>query len=211
MFDEIYPVFVLPCERFYEAKFVTSGDIDDFVAALPVKEMVDLTHTVMSRELTDEPRTMEEEADIHNYVWMLRWLETSMEISEISRSDFKARMQFYSKTIPDYRVFLDKHVECHIGMETDLSVTEEAIDRHRDQGLRLEKKYNMIVRMMSALDVVDAMADQLKTFTHTWVCKCQKCVYYSSEDWVRDQPCVLEYTTLKSHSKKFWFSRSAGP
>jgi len=91
-------------------------------------------------------------------------------------------MQFYSGTIPGYREFLDKHVECHIDLETDLSATKEAVDRHRDQGLRLEKKYNTIVRMVSALDVVDATADQLKTLAHMWVCKCQKCVYYSSQD-----------------------------
>jgi len=78
-------ISTMPCLlQFYEAKFESSGDIDDFVAALPVKEMVDLTHTVMSRELSDAPRTTEEEANIHNYVWMLRWLETSMEISEVS-------------------------------------------------------------------------------------------------------------------------------
>ncbi|EGZ24060.1 hypothetical protein PHYSODRAFT_375495, partial [Phytophthora sojae] len=53
----------------------STDDVDDFIAARPVKEMYDVYKKVFDDTATKE--------DIHEYVWMLRWLQTSMELSKV--------------------------------------------------------------------------------------------------------------------------------
>ncbi|KAE9159367.1 hypothetical protein PF002_g32875 [Phytophthora fragariae] len=73
-FDEIYPVFVHASGRVTEPDFESSGDVDDFIAALPVKEM---------REVYRDVCLGGSEECVHNFLWMMRWLRTCMELSEV--------------------------------------------------------------------------------------------------------------------------------
>jgi hypothetical protein len=73
-FDSIYPVYV-PTDRrenLTESKHGSTLDVDDFVAAMPVKEMHEVHLDIFGGEEC-----------VHNYFWMIRWLRTSMEISEV--------------------------------------------------------------------------------------------------------------------------------
>ncbi|EEY65309.1 uncharacterized protein PITG_21544, partial [Phytophthora infestans T30-4] len=51
----------------------STADVDDFVAALPVKEMRDI----------DKNLSLRGENYLHDYLWMMRWLRTCMELSEV--------------------------------------------------------------------------------------------------------------------------------
>lgn len=48
--------------------------MDDFIAALPVKEMHDLYQAICFKG---------KEECVHNFFWMMRWLRTCMELSEV--------------------------------------------------------------------------------------------------------------------------------
>ncbi|KAF4130036.1 hypothetical protein GN958_ATG20775, partial [Phytophthora infestans] len=63
-----------------ETKFRSTADVDDFVAALPVKEMRDI----------DKNLSLRGENYLHDYLWMMRWLRTCMELSEIGSNKTRA-------------------------------------------------------------------------------------------------------------------------
>ncbi|KAE9320943.1 hypothetical protein PF008_g17926 [Phytophthora fragariae] len=115
-FDEIYPVFVHASGRVTEPDFESSGDVDDFIAALPVKEM---------REVYRDVCLGGSEECVHNFLWMMRWLRTCMELSEIERPNIRARLRYYRCLLGCQRVKLDQHIERHIAMKADSSVTDE--------------------------------------------------------------------------------------
>ncbi|EGZ10024.1 hypothetical protein PHYSODRAFT_523441, partial [Phytophthora sojae] len=54
-------------------------DIDDFIIALPVKEMNDL-YVAICRGEDDRA---------HNFIWMMRWQEPCMELSEVSQNVYR--------------------------------------------------------------------------------------------------------------------------
>ncbi|RAW22926.1 hypothetical protein PC110_g20641 [Phytophthora cactorum] len=79
----------------------SSGDVDLFVAALPVKEMYDLHVGVTCRCKAES---------VHNYLWMLRWLDLSMELSQIGRPHIRARMKAFNSCLLTSR-HLNEHIE----------------------------------------------------------------------------------------------------
>jgi hypothetical protein len=73
-FDSLYPVFV-PSDRraqLTEGKHGSTWDVDDFIFALPVKEMDAVRLGICGGDEC-----------VHNFFWMVRWLKTSMELSEV--------------------------------------------------------------------------------------------------------------------------------
>ncbi|EGZ05202.1 hypothetical protein PHYSODRAFT_534471, partial [Phytophthora sojae] len=54
-------------------------DIDDFIIALPVKQMNDLYVAICRGE---DDRAL-------NFIWMMRWQETCMELSEVSQNVYR--------------------------------------------------------------------------------------------------------------------------
>ncbi|EGZ06480.1 hypothetical protein PHYSODRAFT_341739 [Phytophthora sojae] len=143
-FDNLYPVFATPSgrERRTEARCGTSIDIDDFIIALPVKEMNDLYVAICPGE----------DDRAHNFIWMMRWLETCMELSEEQ----------------------DEHIERSIAMEADPSTPHNTLMNHYKEGLDLQKRYNVVADLATAMDRVDMLADQLKDQAH-WTCSCENC------------------------------------
>ncbi|EGZ14129.1 hypothetical protein PHYSODRAFT_511317, partial [Phytophthora sojae] len=52
----------------------STEDVDELIVALPVKDM-DKLHKDISTAKSESA---------HNYLWMLRWLQTCLELSEVS-------------------------------------------------------------------------------------------------------------------------------
>ncbi|EGZ12249.1 hypothetical protein PHYSODRAFT_456793, partial [Phytophthora sojae] len=139
-----------------EARCGTSIDIDDFIIALPVKEMNDL-YVAIYRGENDRA---------HNFIWMMRWLETCMELSEITRPQTRARLKFINSNLLRYREEQDEHIERFIAMEAEPSTPQDTLMNHYKEGLDLQKHYNVVADLATAMDIVDMLADQLKDQAH---------------------------------------------
>ncbi|KAE9329954.1 hypothetical protein PR003_g15444 [Phytophthora rubi] len=187
-FDEIYPEFVHASGRVTEPDFESAGDVDDFIAALPVKEM---------REVYRDVCLGGSEECVHNFLWMMRWLRTCMELSEIERPNIQSRLRYYRCLLGRQRVKLDEHIERHIAMKADSNVTDEALERHCKEGLNWQTRRKVMFRLAAAMDVVDILVDQLKNEPHWKKCECAKCAYYSSPQWLQDRPDDLAPKALK--------------
>ncbi|KAF4131243.1 hypothetical protein GN958_ATG19498, partial [Phytophthora infestans] len=159
-FDSTYPVFVNPRGRKVEPKFRSTADVDDFVAALPDKEMRDI----------DKNLSLRGEKYFHDYLWMTRWL---IELSEL------------------------------IVMRADSAADRTTIEGHRRQGLRMEKRHDMIVWLVHAMNLIDQFADLLKYEPRWRSCDCKRCTYYRSPAWLKEKPKDLTPKTLTS--KRFPF------
>ncbi|EGZ17711.1 hypothetical protein PHYSODRAFT_502162, partial [Phytophthora sojae] len=166
-----------------EARCGTSIDIDDFIIALPVKEMNDL-YVAICRGEDDRA---------HNFIWMMRWLETCMELSEVSQN-VVSWLQ-------------DEHIERFIAMEADPSTPHDTLMNHYKEGLDLQKRYNVVADLATAMDRVDIQADQLKDQAR-WTCSCEKCAYYRSPQWLQEQPLGLAPQALRP--RWFWPPRYHG-
>lgn len=134
----------------------------------------------------------ENEAEcFHNYIWMMQWLKTSMELSQITRSMIQSRVLYLNAQLEAGRKVLDAHVEVYTAMRADGTVDESKLEDHRLSGFKLEAQYNSALYLSCAMDIVDMIADQLKNQQHWKKCDCGKCCYYRSTAWLRDQPADL--------------------
>ncbi|KAF4131240.1 hypothetical protein GN958_ATG19495, partial [Phytophthora infestans] len=176
-----------------EPKFRSTADVDDFVAALPVKEMRDI----------DKNLSLRGEKYLHDYLWITRWLRTCMELSEITRWDICARIQFLNDFILRYRFKQDQSTQQLIVMRADSAADKTTIEGHRRQGLRMEKRHNMIVWLVHAMNLIDQFADLLKYEPRWRSCDCKRCTYYRSPAWLKEKPKDLTPKTLTS--KRFPF------
>ncbi|OWY97139.1 hypothetical protein PHMEG_00032407, partial [Phytophthora megakarya] len=85
---------------------------------------------------------------LHDFVMMIEWLQTSMEISEVVRSavicymemgDFNNRLDFLHTYLRRSRTDLDKHVEDYIAMQADKSITPDIVYEHGMEGFNERK------------------------------------------------------------------------
>ncbi|GMF29284.1 unnamed protein product [Phytophthora fragariaefolia] len=130
-------------------------DIDDFIVALPMKEMNDLYVAICRGE--DE--------HAHNFIWTLSWLEACMEISEVTQDEVcirAARLKCINANLLRYREEQDEHIERFIAMEADPSTPHVTLMNHYKEGLDLQKRYNVVDDLATAMNKVDMLADQLK-------------------------------------------------
>ncbi|KAE9135551.1 hypothetical protein PF005_g10457 [Phytophthora fragariae] len=130
---------------------------------------------------------------VHNFLWMMRWLHTCMELSEIKRPNIRARLRYYRCCLGRQRVKLDEHFERHIAMKADPNDTE----RHCKEVLNWQTGHKVMFCLAAAMDVVDILADQLKNEPHWKKRECAKCAYYSSPQWLQDRPDDLASKALK--------------
>lgn len=156
-------------------------------------------------DLVDISRAKAE--SVHNYLWMLRWLDSCMELSEarrtlsistiiltylcllqISREDIRVRMRFHRASLLRRREFLDEHIEQYHQMCDDESTTWETIQTHVTPGRHQERWYNEKQDLLIAMDIVDMLAAEIP-HASTWKkCPCSMCGVYSSSEWQRIQP-----------------------
>ncbi|KAL4141179.1 hypothetical protein PRNP1_014301 [Phytophthora ramorum] len=133
-FDSLYPVYNDPDGRDvteYEfGRVPTHADVEDFISQLPVKEMYAIYEAVC----------LSKEEYMHEYLWMMDWLKTSMEISEIPRSQIQARMKFLTEYVLGKCDKLDAHHDRHLAMKADKTIAQEEVHQHGMQGYRMEKR-----------------------------------------------------------------------
>ncbi|KAE8880713.1 hypothetical protein PF010_g26262 [Phytophthora fragariae] len=140
-FDALYPVYVPSDEREFEPEFGSSRDVDDFVAALPVEQMVEI-NSQFSRFLTPT----------HEYYWMMQWLGVSMEISEISCELLQARVKYLDRRLEIEREKLNEHKARHASMLCNDNCDEEAILMHGHAGFQAEKKASFMLFLVKAVE-----------------------------------------------------------
>ncbi|POM71800.1 Hypothetical protein PHPALM_11583 [Phytophthora palmivora] len=111
-FDTLYPMFIPSRGRKFELSYGSSGDVDLFVASLPVKEMHQLHVDICKGN--DE--------SVHNYLWMVRWLDMCMELSEMC-DDNKVDCETLQKHVDEGR-----HHECRYNRYQDLLIAMDIVD-----------------------------------------------------------------------------------
>ncbi|KAL3657207.1 hypothetical protein V7S43_017867 [Phytophthora oleae] len=152
-FDTLLPLYITPLGRlFEEPRFNSSRDVVLFVLNMPVKEMHDLHDDIYSGK----------EESVHNFLWILQWLETSMEISETTRPMLRSDIHYLNATLVDMGKEMDSHVEEFIAMRADLSVDADTIEKHRLAGFKADIKYHRMSRLSIAADIIDMLADYLE-------------------------------------------------
>ncbi|KAF1795397.1 hypothetical protein GQ600_18519 [Phytophthora cactorum] len=124
----------------YESVCGSTWDVDDFVAWLPVKQMYDIYEGVY----------LFEDEFIHDFLWRMRWLQTSMEFSKYLNTNLEQK-----------REPLDKHIERRIAMESDTAIDAEMVYQHAMRGRYLQRNYNHALYLSIAMNVVDVLAHQI--------------------------------------------------
>ncbi|EGZ05201.1 hypothetical protein PHYSODRAFT_534633 [Phytophthora sojae] len=92
-------------------------------------------------------------------------------------------------------------------MEADPSTPHDTLMNHYKEGLDLQKRYNIVADLATAMDRVDMLADQLKDQAH-WTCSCEKRAYHRSPQWLQEQPLDLAPQALRP--RWFWPPRYHG-
>ncbi|KAF4141719.1 hypothetical protein GN958_ATG09093 [Phytophthora infestans] len=113
----------------------------------------------------DKNLSLRGEKYLHDYLWITRWLRTCMELSEITRWDICARIQFLNDFILRYRFKQDQSTQQLIVMRADSAADKTTIEGHRRQGLRMEKRHNMIVWLVHAMNLIDQFSGLTKIRT----------------------------------------------
>ncbi|KAE9275624.1 hypothetical protein PR003_g29285 [Phytophthora rubi] len=124
----------------------------------------------------------------HNYELKLTdWLNTSMEISQISVRLLHARLQYLEKNLGEMQLKLAKHKSHYQDMvrfrELDnyTNAAEEAISKHAQEGFQAEKHISFIVILIEAIKIVIPIAGDLDLMLCTMTpCECNQCEHYRS-------------------------------
>ncbi|KAE8967114.1 hypothetical protein PR002_g28164 [Phytophthora rubi] len=177
-FDALFPVYVPSDKRGqeFEPEFGSTQDVDDFVGSLPVKQMLEV-----------DTGYIEHEKFTHEFCWMVQWLNTSMEISQISVRLLHARLQYLEKNLGEMQLKLAKHKSHYQDMvrfrELDnyTNAAEEAISKHAQEGFQAEKHISFIVILIEAIKIVIPIAGDLDLMLCTMTpCECNQCEHYRS-------------------------------
>ncbi|EEY65417.1 uncharacterized protein PITG_16564 [Phytophthora infestans T30-4] len=146
-----------------ERSFGSYAGIDDFIGALPVKQMYKVYAELCAGK----------QDHLHEYIMMLRWLRSSMEISEVYLE--------YTRTK------LEEHYKCYKKMKADEAVDDEVIYLHKKDGFHKKRGYSIFVYLSMAMTVVNVLAKQIDKYE--WQqCQCTKCAYYRSPEWRQTRP-----------------------
>ncbi|KAG7383027.1 hypothetical protein PHYPSEUDO_004075 [Phytophthora pseudosyringae] len=133
---------------------------------------------------------------MHNYLWMIRWLNSCMELSEISRPIIRARLRLHRAGLLSKREYLDEHIERLHQMFADDSIDFETLRAHVVMGRRQEGLYYRIQHLLIVMDIVDMLAYQISHASTLKRCPCTKCVLNCSSDWLTIQPFGMSLEPL---------------
>ncbi|KAF1787340.1 hypothetical protein GQ600_9033 [Phytophthora cactorum] len=181
-FDKLYPLFVTPEGRLFD-EHGSSGDVDIFVAALPVKEVHDLYVDVINGK----------EEFMHNYLWMIRWLDSSMGLSEISHLSIRTRLNVLKDYLLEDRKYVDEHLRRYHTMCSDDSVALETLHYHEQEGRLYEIIYKRREVLVTVIGIVGKLADAIQHESIWKSCPCSKCDVYCSPEWLKTQSADTSY------------------
>ncbi|KAG1712390.1 hypothetical protein DVH05_000138 [Phytophthora capsici] len=133
---------------------------------------------------------------------MMQWLETRREVSEITRPMLRSFIHSLNAKLVDMGAAMDSHVEEFIAMKADSSVNADRIEKHRLEGFIAEIRYHRMSRLSIATGIVDMLVVYLENKLPRWLCKCDSCAYYRSDQWFKDQPCDLAIRGGREHGIK---------
>ncbi|ETO62646.1 hypothetical protein, variant [Phytophthora nicotianae P1976] len=184
-FDNLYPVTYsfTPIER--ERSFGSYAGIDDFVGALPVEQMYKV-YAGLFAGIHDFH---------HEYIFMLKWLRASMEMSGITCSHLSDRLSFLKVYLQYTRSKIKEHYKRYKEMKADESVADETVYLHKKDGFHKKRGYSIFVYLSMAMTVINVLANQ--TDKPQWhQCQCTKCLYRRSPEWRRNKPDGIPLATL---------------
>ncbi|KAG1698384.1 hypothetical protein DVH05_014887 [Phytophthora capsici] len=95
---------------------------------------------------------------------------------------------------------MDSHVEEFIAIKADSSVNADRIEKHRREGFIVDIRYHRMGRLSIVMDIVEMLADDEENKLPRCVCKTDRCAYYRSDLWFKDQPCDLAQVVPKTNA-----------
>ncbi|EEY67935.1 uncharacterized protein PITG_18350 [Phytophthora infestans T30-4] len=137
-----------------ERSFGSYAGIDDFIGALPVKQMYKVYAELYAGK----------QDHLHEYIMMLRWLRSSMEISEITVKHLHDRLSFLKVYLEYTRTKLEEHYKCYKKMKADEAVDDEVIYLHKKDGFHKKRGYSIFVYLSMVMTVVNVLAKQIDKY-----------------------------------------------
>jgi hypothetical protein len=108
----------------------------------------------------------------------------------------RARVAFLNELLAARRVELDAGIDRFCALRADPRVPRQMVESLLEAGMIDEDTYNEVAHLTMAIDIVDMLADQIKNELSWDRCECQRCKYFASDKWLREQPFDLALETL---------------
>ncbi|KAE8969506.1 hypothetical protein PR003_g28256 [Phytophthora rubi] len=159
-FDALYPVFVPAASGVLELDApYWRANVDDLIKILPLKEMYQVFMATLVHPSCEEHK--------HEYLWMLRWLQSCLELSEMTRCAIQEHLHAVNDLLHDQQRALRNG-------RFVVPVSDA------------EARYRATVDYWMAVNFLDIAADEAENKRVWQVCQCKKCIHYRSPEWTEE-------------------------